>query len=380
MKVLFACAGTGGHINPAIAIANIILKNKKDTEILFVGTKDGLENSLVKNAGFDIKHIRTGKIIRSLTPKNFKALHNAYLGISDAKEIIKEFKPDVVIGTGGYICVPVMLAAKKLKVPYILHESNAFPGVSVKLLAKKASRVMIGFEDARKRLKNRKNIAYTGTPAKFNEEDIDNLDREDSKEKLNLSVRNIGTYKDMERKIIFVTGGSQGARKLNQVVLDMVSVKRDEKMFFVLVTGNKNYDLVVTEKEKIEMENNIDLSKYIKIEKFVYDMQDMYNAADICITRSGAMTITELALAKKASVLIPYPYAAENHQYYNAKVLEDIDAAKIIEEDKLSIESLYNTLNDIIDNNKIEKMGQNAKKAQKKDVEKNIYLNIMDSI
>ena len=184
----------------------------------------------------------------------------------------------------------------------------------------------------------------------------------------------------MERKIIFVTGGSQGARKLNQVVLDMVSVKRDEKMFFVLVTGNKNYDLVVTEKEKIEKENNIDLSKYIKIEKFVYDMQDMYNAADICITRSGAMTITELALAKKASVLIPYPYAAENHQYYNAKVLEDIDAAKIIEEDKLSIESLYNTLNDIIDNNKIEKMGQNAKKAQKKDVEKNIYLNIMDSI
>lgn len=380
MRVLFACAGTGGHINPAIAIANIILKNKNDTDILFIGTEDGLENSLVKEAGFNIEHIRTGKIIRSFTLKNIKALHNAYLGISDAKSIIEKFKPDIVIGTGGYICVPVMLAAKKLKIPYILHESNAFPGVSVKLLAKKASKVLIGFEDAKKRLKNRKNIVYTGTPAKFNDEDISKLDKEDSKEKLLLSVKNIGTYNDEERKIIFVTGGSQGARKLNQVVLDMVSIKRDEKMFFVLVTGNKNYDFVLNQKEKIEKENKIDLSKYIKIEKFVYDMKEMYNAADICITRSGAMTITELALAKKASILVPYPYAAENHQYYNAKVLENVGAAKIIEEDDFSIENLYNTLNDIIDNNKLSKMQNNAKKAQKKDVEKNIYLNIMDSI
>ena len=380
MKVLFACAGTGGHINPAIAIANIILKNKKDTKILFVGTKDGLENSLVKNAGFDIVHIRTGKILRKLTLSNFKALHEAYMGIKDSKKIINDFKPDLVIGTGGYICVPVMLAAKKLKVPYILHESNAFPGVSVKLLAKNAKKVLVGFNDAKKRLKNRKNVVYTGTPAKFTEHDIDILDKNEAKDKLGLGIKDIGLFNDEERKIIFVTGGSQGARKFNQVILDLVKEKQDKKMFFILVTGNKNYDYTIDELRKIEEQNNIKLNDYIRIEKFLYNMQDMYKSADICITRAGAMTITELSLAKKASILVPYPYAAENHQYYNAKVLEDLGAGKIIIEDDLNEEILYDTLNQIIDSNKIEIMGNNAKKAQKLDVEKNIYLNILDSI
>lgn len=380
MKVLFACAGTGGHINPAIAIANIILKNKKDTKILFVGTKDGLENSLVKNAGFDILHIRTGKILRKLTLSNFKALHEAYMGIKDSKKIINDFKPDLVIGTGGYICVPVMLAAKKLKVPYILHESNAFPGVSVKLLAKNAKKVLVGFNDAKKRLKNRKNVVYTGTPAKFTEHDIDILDKNEAKDKLGLGIKDIGLFNDEERKIIFVTGGSQGARKFNQVILDLVKEKQDKKMFFILVTGNKNYDYTIDELRKIEEQNNIKLNDYIRIEKFLYNMQDMYKSADICITRAGAMTITELSLAKKASILVPYPYAAENHQYYNAKVLEDLGAGKIIIEDDLNEEILYDTLNQIIDSNKIEIMGNNAKKAQKLDVEKNIYLNILDSI
>ena len=380
MRVIFACAGTGGHINPAIAIANIILKNKPESKMLFIGTKDGLENLLVKNAGFDIKHIRTGKIIRKPTLKNFKALYNAYQGISDAKDIIKEFDPDVIIGTGGYICVPVMLAAKKLKVPYILHESNAFPGVSVKLLAKNAKKVFIGFEDARKRLKNRKNIVYTGTPAKFSEEDIDNIDKEIAKDNLKIGTRNIGQFNDKERKIIFVTGGSQGARKINQVILELATKKKDKKMFFVLVAGNNNYDNLIKEKQEIEKKENINLDEYIKIEKFLYNMQEMYKAADICITRAGAMTITELALAKKASILIPYPYAAENHQYYNAKVLENVNAGVIIEEENLTSDVLYEKLNDIIDNNKIEIMSNSAKLAIQKNVEKTIYVNVLDSI
>ena len=145
MKVIFACAGTGGHINPAIAIANIILKNE-------------IENELVKKSGYDITHIRTGKFIRSFTFKNFNSIIKIIKGMKDASKIIKEFKPDLVIGTGGYICVPVMHASKKYKVPYILHESNAFPGLSVKLYSKNAASVMIGFKDAKARLKNRKNM------------------------------------------------------------------------------------------------------------------------------------------------------------------------------------------------------------------------------
>ena len=172
MKVIFACAGTGGHINPAIAMAGIILKHEPESNILFIGTENGLENKLVKNAGYEIKHIRTGKILREITLKNITALINAYMGIFDSKKILKEFKPDLIIGTGGYICGPVMKAAKSLKIPYILHESNAFPGVSVKLLAKDARCVMLGFEDAKKRLTPKANTVYTGTPAKFNEEEV----------------------------------------------------------------------------------------------------------------------------------------------------------------------------------------------------------------
>ena len=137
--------------------------------IVYINTKNGLENRLVKNAGFEIKHISTGKLIRSFTFNNFKAIVDTYKGIGDSKEIISEFKPDLIIGTGGYICGPVMLAARKLGIPYILHESNAFPGIAVKLLAKKASVVMLGFNEAKERLKRKDNLVYTGTPAKFNE-------------------------------------------------------------------------------------------------------------------------------------------------------------------------------------------------------------------
>ena len=134
MRVIFACAGTGGHINPAIAIANNILKHEPDSKFLFIGTKTGLENELVKKAGYEIKHIRTGKLIRCVTLKNFKAVYETTKGVTEAKIIIKEFKPDLVIGTGGYICGPVMLAARIYKIPYILHESNAYPGISVSYL------------------------------------------------------------------------------------------------------------------------------------------------------------------------------------------------------------------------------------------------------
>ena len=211
MNVIFACAGTGGHVNPAIAMAKIILKNKPDTKVLFIGTKDGLENSLVKNAGFDIEHISTGKIIRSFTLKNFKAITNTYKGIGDAKKIIKEFNADLVIGTGGYICGPVMLASRKLKVPYVLHESNAFPGVSVRLLARKAKKVMIGFEDARKRLKDRENIVYTGTPARFDTTSFDKLNKEECKKEFGLDK--------ISKKIVLVTCGSQGDVRVNETII-----------------------------------------------------------------------------------------------------------------------------------------------------------------
>lgn len=372
MKVVFACAGTGGHVNPAIAIANIIKKNNQDAQILFIGTEFGLENKLVKNAGYKIKHISTGKIIRSFTLKNIKAVTENVKGIKEAKNILKDFEPDLVIGTGGYICGPVMLAARKYKIPYILHESNAFPGVAVKMLAKKASKIMIGFEDARARLKNRDNIVYTGTPAKFNEETFNNLSKSECLKRLKLE--------NINKKIILVTCGSQGARKINTVVIDMIKKYLDNDIYIILVSGDKNYDDVMSKIKEIEQEIKKDLSNYIRVEKFVYNMDQMYKAVDMCITRAGAMTITELSLASKPSILIPLPIAAENHQLYNAKVLESVNAGKIIEQKYLTEETLNNCIKSMIKDESLKEMSFNAKKVIVKNVEEKIYNCVKDSL
>jgi len=365
MRVIFACAGTGGHINPAIAMANIVVKNEPDSKILFIGTQNGLENKLVKNAGYEIKHIRTGKIIREITLKNFSEMVHAIEGISDAKKILKEFSPDIVIGTGGYICGPVMKASKELNIPYILHESNAFPGVSVKLLAKDAKAVMVGFKEAKEHLNSKANVVYTGTPAKFSEEDIIKLNKEECLKELGLEKIN--------KKIVLVTCGSQGAKKINEVLLEMVEKYQDSNIYYILVTGDKNYDEVMRKKQEIEEKIGHSLDEYIKIERFIFAMDKMYKVADLCITRSGAMTISELSLAHKPSILIPLPTAAENHQFFNAKVLENVGAAKIIEQKNLTIDTLNDAVKEIILSGNIEIMGENASKVIVKDVEKNIY-------
>lgn len=372
MRAILACAGTGGHINPAIAIANIIMKNEPDSEIIFIGTKTGLENDIVTKSGYNIKHIRSGKLIRSLTLKNFKGLYEAYMGISDAKNIIKEFKADIVIGTGGYICVPVMLAAKKLNVPYVLHESNAFPGISVKFLAKNAAKILIGFKDAASRIKTKGNVTFTGTPTKFSKEEIFRIDK--NKCKIKLGLENIN------KNIIFVTCGSQGAVKVNNMILDMVENKLSEEIFVILVTGKRSFNNILEKKKEIENRLSINLDKYLKIEEFIFNMEEMYKVADVCVTRAGAMTITELAIAGKPSVLIPLPTAAENHQLYNAKVLEDANAGKIIEEKDLNVDELYETIMNIVKDNTKELMSKNAEKMVIEDVEDNIYKCIIDVV
>ncbi|MDD2628137.1 MAG: undecaprenyldiphospho-muramoylpentapeptide beta-N-acetylglucosaminyltransferase [Clostridia bacterium] len=370
MRAIIACAGTGGHINPGIAIAKIIEKEEKNSEILFIGTKTGIENELVKKAGYRIEHTKTGKFYRSLTLKNIKSIIDIFAGIKESKEIIKKFKAEIVIGTGGYICMPVMLAARSLKIPYVLHESNAYPGIAVKFLTKKASKVLVGFEDTKKRLKRKENIIYTGSPAKFNEADIDKMDKKKCIEDLGI----LEFSKD--RKIIFVTGGSQGAKKFNETIIKIALEKKSDEFFIVLATGMKNYDDVMN-----KISDKKEAEQYIKIEKFVFEMDKMYKASDLLITRSGAMTITELSIAKRPAILIPFPYATENHQYYNAKALEDIGAAKIIIEDNLTEELLYKTINELIsDNNKLLEMGQNAGKLQKKNVEELIYKEIKETV
>lgn len=366
MRAIIACAGSGGHINPGIAIANTIKRNEPDSEILFIGTKTGMENDLVKKAGYNIQHVRAGRFHRKLTWYNVRNMANAIFGIFDTKNVISKFKPDVVIGTGGFICVPVMKGAKAKNIPYILHESNAYPGLSVKLVAKGAKKVLLGFEAAKSRLPEGTKTVFTGTPAKFDMNDMMKLDKEECRKDI---VTN-------DSKIIFVTGGSQGAIKFNKTVIDMVKKYKPKDMFFIIAVGPANYEKVIE-----DLKGEKDIYKYIKIEKFIYEMDKMYKAADLLITRAGAMTVTELSIARRPAILIPLPTAAENHQLFNAKVVENSGAGIVIEENVLNEDILYDKILNVISNNDLLKtMGANAAKLYKPAVEQEIYREIKSVI
>jgi len=364
MRAIIAAAGTGGHINPGIAIANKIKEQEKDSEIIFLGTIRGLENDLVPRAGYRLKTVEAYGYGRSLNIENIKKVLKNFKGIDQTKKIIKEFKPDVIIGTGGYISAIACLAAKKYKVPTVLHESNAFPGASVKMFAKKANCVLVGFEDARKRLSRAKKVVVTGTPTKIKTTNIDKQTKIKIKKELG--------FKDENKPLILVYGGSQGAKSINETLIEIIVKKLNKNYQIMWAAGPTQYDVI---KEELEKKNiNINNIENIKIVPYIYNMEEIMNASDLVVCRSGAMTINEIAILGKPAIFIPFPNAAENHQEYNAKVLENINAAKIILDKELTGEKLANTINDMIESEEnLLQMGENAKKIATYNVEEKIY-------
>lgn len=363
MKAIIAAAGTGGHINPGIAIANEIMKNEPNSKIIFVGTPRGLENDLVPRAGYELKQIEAYGISRKINIENIRKTIKTIKSIEEAKKIIKEFKPDVVIGMGGYISVAVGEAAKKLKVPIVLHESNAYPGVSIKILSKHAKVVCVGFEDAKKRLPKAKKIVVTGNPSKI--EKI-NYSIEQKQEKLKQLKLNSNL------PIVLVFGGSQGARSINDALIDIIEKNLNHEYQIIWSAGKNNYEKI----KDILKEKNIDINKIknVSILPYIYNMEEMMNIADLVVCRSGAMTITEVARLGKPAIFIPFPFATENHQEYNAKVLVNRDAAKLILDKDLNSKNLNETINLIVKDKAIMKeMGEKAENIAKNNVEKIIY-------
>ena len=363
MKVIIAAAGTAGHINPGLAIANKIKKEEKDSKIIFIGTTRGLENDLVPRAGYELKTIDAYGLSLKISIENFKKLYKTYKGIEEANKIIKEFKPDIVIGTGGYICGAVVMAAKKNNIPVLLHESNAFPGKATKMLSKKADTILISFEDAKERLKTDKKIVYTGTPIKITKKEY-NIN-----EKLNI-IKNMGLNET--KPIILIFGGSQGAQKINEALLGIIEQKLNNNYQIMWATGPKQYDIVKEELEKAKL--NINRIENAKIIPYIYNMEEVMNVSDVIVCRSGAMTIAEISNLGKPSILIPLPNVSGDHQLYNAKVLENVGAAKIILNDKLEAQILNNTIQEIILNkNKMAQMGKRALTKATYNVEDKIY-------
>lgn len=363
MKVIIAAAQTGGHINPGIAIANKIKKENRNAKIMFIGTTRGLENDLVPRAGFDLKTIEAYGINRKISIQNIKNMFKTLKGFGEAKKIVKEFKPDIVIGTGGFICGPVLYSATRLKIPTILHESNAFPGIATKVLSGKVNTILLGFEDAKKRLPNAKNVVITGTPTKVSKINLSQEQKQKMIKELNL--------KD-NLPIVLVFGGSQGAKSINSCVIDIIENKANSNYQIIWACGQKQYDII---KEMLKQKNiNIEKLENTKILPYIYNMEEIINLADIVISRSGAMTITEIAKCEKPAIFIPFPFATENHQEYNAKVLENVGAAKIILDKDLNKETFSSTLNEMLkDKEKLLEMGQNAGKVATQNVEEKIY-------
>lgn len=294
-------------------------------------------------------------------------MYKTFKGYGEAKKIIKEFKPDVVIGTGGYICGATISAAHNLGIPTILHESNAFPGKAVKMLAKKTDTILVSFEDAKARIKNAKNIVCTGTPVKIVKKDYG------INEKLEI-IKKAGLNET--KPIVLIFGGSQGAQKINEAILGILENKLNKDYQIIWATGPKQYDII---KERLLDKNiNINNIENAKIVPYIYNMEEIMNVSNLIVARSGAMTITEISNLGKPSILIPLPNVSGNHQLYNAKVLENVGAAKILLNDELDDIKLNAQIEEIVlDKNKEVQMSKNSLKMSTNNVENKIYKEIL---
>ncbi len=352
MRVLLAAGGTAGHINPALAIADRLKEIEKDCEILFVGNESGMESRLVRAAGYNFAPIRVKGFYRSFSPTAI--LHNiqaATLSVTSqfqSKKILREWKPDICIGTGGYVSGPIILQAAKAGIKTLIHEQNAFPGMTTKILAKSVDRVLFGTKRGAEIINMPLKTAVVGNPVNSK---ILTTDRASARAELTLQEDDI---------FILSFGGSLGAWPVSLEILSVFEkLSSRENIKFSHATGRGDY-----QKFKEEMKNrNLSGQKNIEVREYFDNMPTLLAAADLVICRAGAMTLSELEAAGRASILIPSPYVAENHQYHNAKVLSDNGAAILIEQKELDGDILSREIEAIIDEPlKLANMGANAKK------------------
>ena len=360
MKILFAGGGTAGHINPALAVADYIKENHPDAEISYIGTADKLEARLVPEKGYAFYTIDVAGFQRKLSLKNIErnisAAVKAVTSSAASKKLLKEIQPDIVVGTGGYVSGPVLREAQKLGIKTAIHEQNTFPGVTTKMLASKADRVMLAMSEAQKYLKLKKEPVITGNPVRS---ELLRITREEARAKLGLD----------SRPLILSFGGSLGARRINEAVTELIKWHNGTGRFYhIHGTGKAGYESVT------QTLSDTDLAPQIDVREYINDMDVCMAAADLVICRAGAITLSELCCCGKPSVLIPSPYVAENHQYHNAMTLKKAGAAEVLEEKDLTGQSLIDTVSKIIDNKPLlERMGNAARKHAIADANKRIY-------
>ncbi len=363
MHILFAGGGTAGHINPAFAVAGYIKRVDPDCKISFIGTARGMESRLVPLEGYDFYTINVSGFQRKITVKNIfrniNAVYRVFTASSAARKILKQIKPDVVVGTGGYVCGPVLREAAKLGIKTAVHEANAYPGVTVKMLASIVDIVMLANKDAAKNINPKNPPIITGNPIR---NQLTSISKSEARAKLRIPEN---------AKVVLAFGGSLGARVINEAMLYSVEQNLKNGEFYILHgTGKNGYKTFYDAASNL---GYVDGNDKIRIYEYIDNMDVLMAAADVVVCRAGAMTINELQVCGKPSVLIPSPYVAENHQYFNALSLKNINAAELIEEKDLNGELLYNTLKELLfDADLLDKMSRNAKSSAIFDADKRI--------
>lgn len=352
IRVLLTGGGTGGHIFPGIVIANEIRRLQPGAKILFVGTKRGLESTVVPRSGYDLEFVDVRYFVRSLTPKNFVTLYKAVASVFQARKIIKKFKPDVVVGTGGYVSGPVVWAATMAKVPSLIHEQNAFPGLTTRALASRADKVAVSHADAVKRLKSGARTVVTGHPVR---RDFFETDRRQARKEMELGDKT---------KLILVVGGSGGAEKLNRVTMESVpNILEDPNVMMLHVTGSRYFSWVNEERQKMDL--NQDIANRYRLADFVHDIPRVMAACDLIVARSGGM-VHEITVTGCPAVLIPSPNVTDDHQLHNALSMADRGAALVIEEKDLTPQKFSAEVKDLLsDPKRLEKMAAAAKEMGK---------------
>ncbi len=338
MRIILTGGGTGGHVYPALAMARYIKNIEPESDIMFVGTRKGMESSIVPLSGFPLETITVRGLPRKLSPQLFKTFADLTRGGWEARNVLRKFRPEVVMGTGGYVCGPVVLWASLLGIPTLIHEQNVVPGVTNKILSKFASKVCLSFGASKKYFKNSEKTEVTGNPRAS---EVMGCTRKEGIKYLGLNPK---------KATVLIVGGSRGAEVINQNALKMLPyLKKLSKAQFVYVTGQGYYDRVV---ESVKKTGGNGLDNII-IKPYLEEMPLALSAADLIISRAGATTLAEITVLGIPSILIPSPNVTNNHQYLNAQVLSEAGAAELINEKDLTPSLLRDKITGLIENKKI---------------------------
>lgn len=351
MNVIFTCGGTAGHINPALAVANLMRERHPDCNILFIGAQGHMEEKLVPQAGYALRCLPGSGLSRKLNPTGIKQNVHAVKCVLDAvkscKRIFKEFRPDVIVGTGGYASFPALYAGSSMKIPVCVHESNAVPGVTTKLAAKLADRVLVCFEESKKMYPNPDKVEVVGMPVR---REFIYGDREKARQELGIG----------EEPVVLSAFGSLGAKVMNQTMAELFCLEQQAQFPFrhIHATGSFGWEWM----PGLVQEKGVDLSrtKQIEMKEYFYNMPTLMAAADVMISRAGASTCNEIAAAGLPCILIPSPNVTNNHQEKNARVLEARKGAVVLLEKDCTAQALYAQIQSLLaDPQRRAEMGRN---------------------